>query len=316
MCKHTHCFIVVTTIVLIGLLFPLVSPKAQSPRFIFSLDSLSVSPGRTQVRMPVYLDHPSDSIAGFQFAFQVDRPGICSLRTTVDTTGCRIGGWPHLTVNRLDSHGYLILVTALYLSLAGEDEPLPPTTDGPPLFYLIFDMFDSPSIFDIGAAVNLRTKPFDYFQMIGPSNGFLGATWVQVPDTTCFQCLQWVGDPPTCVSWEIAPEGPCDSVVVNNDSTLTVDTSQVKIAYQGWVDIAEPSCGDFNLNDQVNLTDVTLLVNYLFGTHSPAPVNPLLVDVANPCLSSLNLTDLTVLVNTLFLDGPPLECCTVLPEEN
>lgn len=70
--------------------------------------------------------------------------------------------------------------------------------------------------------------------------------------------------------------------------------------YRDWL------CGDVS-NDgaQVNLTDVTLLVNYLF-VEGPAPEIPEAADVS--CDGTLNLTDLTLLINHLFINQSPL-CC-------
>lgn len=312
MCAITRCRLVVT-ILFFGLVLTAGALSAQTPAFVYSLDSVMASQGQQGVRMPVYLDNYEDTIGGFSLVFQVDRPGICSLRTTIDTTGCLIGGWPWITVNRLDANGYQLQVAAIHLSPLGIVDPLYPQSGGPPLFYLQFDVFSSLTIFDVGAAINLRTTPWEFLQMSDANANIIGAVWVQQPDTTCLQCLEWFGDPPACVSWELAPEGPCDSIAVISDSSLVVDTAEVRIAQQGWVQIVPMQCGDFDNSGDVNLTDLTLFVNFLFGTGSPTPVSYEAMDVYRPCLSGLTLTDLTVMVQALFLGGRPLDCCVIVP---
>ncbi len=61
--------------------------------------------------------------------------------------------------------------------------------------------------------------------------------------------------------------------------------------------------GDFDVSFELNISDVTALVDYMFGG-GPAPVVPNLVDVDASC--DISITDLTVLVDYLFNSGPPL----------
>lgn len=77
-------------------------------------------------------------------------------------------------------------------------------------------------------------------------------------------------------------------------------TTGVSFSYRTWV------CGDVTGDGvNVNLTDLTYLVNYLFQSGPP----PASVQAADGnCDGQLNLTDLTRLVNYLFVNNQPL-CC-------
>jgi hypothetical protein len=74
----------------------------------------------------------------------------------------------------------------------------------------------------------------------------------------------------------------------------------VSFSYRNWV------CGDVNGDGvNVNLTDLTYLVNHLF-LGAPPPPDEQAAD--GNCDGHLNLTDLTLLVNYLFINAEPL-CC-------
>lgn len=64
--------------------------------------------------------------------------------------------------------------------------------------------------------------------------------------------------------------------------------------------------GDVNFTGDINLTDLTLLVAFLFQEGDP----PIPVEEAGDlnCSGTLNLTDLTHMVNMLFLSGPGVPC--------
>lgn len=57
--------------------------------------------------------------------------------------------------------------------------------------------------------------------------------------------------------------------------------------------------GDLDNSLTITLTDLTMLVNYLFVTYAPPAVSPAVADIN--CDSEISLTDLTILVNYLFV---------------
>jgi len=72
------------------------------------------------------------------------------------------------------------------------------------------------------------------------------------------------------------------------------------------IDIEQP-CGDVDLEEGINVADITYLVNYIFkGGAAPDPIKPGDTD----CNSEINVTDLINLVNYIIKgsDNPCLEC--------
>jgi hypothetical protein len=117
--------------------------------------------------------------------------------------------------------------------------------------------------------------------------------------------MDWVGQ--TCFDWQQVSLPPYDSVEVVTDTAVLLDTVMV-VAENGSVTVTGGVCGNVN-NDvlgQVNLTDLTVLVNHLFVTFQPL-AEPSVADVN--CDTNINLTDLTRLVNFLFVTFVPLACC-------
>lgn len=65
---------------------------------------------------------------------------------------------------------------------------------------------------------------------------------------------------------------------------------------------------DNDAGDQVNLTDLTLLVNHLFVTFDPLPC-PEEANTSGDVAGDISLTDVTILVNSLFVTFEPTAAC-------
>ena len=278
-----------------------------APSVEFSLDT-AYSFGGQPARMAVYVANYFDSLAGFQLLFQLDRPGVCSLKVAVDTAGCLLSGWPSVEVRHLGSNPYNLQLVALAGSLeGGPQSPIPIQAGDIPLCYLTAQPYDDlDTLFDTEAHVDLILSSLDQFGLSDPSGNSIGVVNVEVLDTVFYRCLEYVDG--VCFNWLQVSSPPYDTATYFLDTIPILDTSQVKVTQRGYVGIVTWKCGDFNGDQTVNLTDVTLLVNYLFGAGSPPPrIAPM--DVASPCGLQLNLTDLTRLVMSLFQNGGPLTCC-------
>lgn len=65
------------------------------------------------------------------------------------------------------------------------------------------------------------------------------------------------------------------------------------------------ACGDYNMNDAVNILDITAYINYLYKA-GPGPDNEWMVDVNHS--GSINLLDVTYLIAYLYRGGPEPDC--------
>ena len=108
------------------------------------------------------------------------------------------------------------------------------------------------------------------------------------------------------------------SAIADNQSTVyvrfTMGPTDGGLVYAGWnidnvrlVSLACESfiCGDMDNNETVDISDLTYLVEYLFGGGPPPPV-PDAADVDGS--QELNISDLTYMVDYLFGGGPAPAC--------
>lgn len=271
------------------------------------LDSVLALEGQT-ARMPLYLANYEDTLGGIQMYFQVDRPGICSLTTTIDTAGTLLSGWPWVKLNHLATTGLDLKVQALSsVAGVGAVPPLAPQAGTVPLLYLNVRVFTGlDTLFDTEAHINVITSNYTLFGFSTPQGVLVGYTPQETVDTNYYRCLNWLED--QCLEWQQVSQPPFDSMEIVVDTQLVLDTTLVKVLQRGYVRVNPWICGDFNGDRAVNLTDVTQLVNYMFLNGGP-PARLASIDVASPCEFQISLTDLTRIVNYLFVNGSPLTCC-------
>lgn len=88
-----------------------------------------------------------------------------------------------------------------------------------------------------------------------------------------------------------------DSFMVRVADQYAADSQQV--------DILVYVCGDIELDDVINLLDVSFLINYLYR-QGPEPYPLWSGDVNNT--GEINILDVTHLINYLYMGGPPPNC--------
>ena len=281
--------------------------RAQFTDINFRVDTVSAFPGDTAVRVPVFFTTAVDEVSTFSLWFRLDGPDIASLRLALDTTGTLVSGWPTLTLQSIAGAGTDIRVTGIC-----DDAPIAPGTGLLPgatdsvLFYLIVDMLHIPD-FALGgrkSVVEPVTSNLIYFSLGDWQGNTIGIVPYEFVDTAYFRCSVWFPGPDSiCLNWERVALPPYDSILVFVDTAAVLDTIAVKV-HDGLV---MANCGDITGDGRINLTDVTVMVNFLFlGADQPEIK---WIGNVNGSLDNLvNLTDLTRLVNFLFASGPPLEC--------
>ena len=231
----------------------------------------------------------------------------------IDTAGTLISGWEFVQTRNQDNQGFDIRVTGLAnVQGDGVTTPgIPPYTGGGNpedrvLFRLLADVLDVPaSQEDRTAIVEIITGNKSSFVFSRPNGTAIGYYNIEVPDTNYFRCFDWFEG--TCFDWQQVSLPPYDSIEFVIDTATVLDTIQV-VSQNGSITVLGGVCGNINNDplDQVNLTDLTVLVNHLFVTFQPL-VDPTLADMN--CDTKINLTDLTRLVNFLFVTFVPLSCC-------
>ncbi len=88
------------------------------------------------------------------------------------------------------------------------------------------------------------------------------------------------------------------------DSVPHLDTNKVFL-FDGSITVLQGICGDVNADGQVNVADLTYLVNWLFNGGPPPPI----LENANvDGINGVNIADLTYFVAHLFQGGPPPVC--------
>lgn len=307
-----YSFVVVIAFLLLGICLTCRDAFADTNAYelIIELDTVYAAEGQVHVQLPVMLTSSVDSIAGFSLLLQVDRPGVCSLRTTPVTAGTLTEDWPVMVGNDPGGSGYVVKYTGVSILLPDSiANPIPPQTTAAPLFIVELDIFDPVAAFEEGVQILIATAPVDQFNFSDPQGHSLGTVWQQFETTECWHCDVWADT--VCLNWTRVSTPPCDSTFTYPDSSVAIDTSLVHVG-QGRVDVVDWLCGDFDGNQALNLTDLTLMVNFVFLEGSP-PWFEGIVDLNNPCTSGINLTDLTLLVNHLFVDNQPLDCCFAAP---
>ena len=153
-----------------------------------------------------------------------------------------------------------------------------------------------------------------WFSFSTPGGEAIGWTTEEVPDTNYYMCVS-PGPPPDypCYEWvkvhqwECPPEG-CDSVGVSIVTIPVIDESQViidhgSVTVEGWM------CGDVNGDDDLTISDISLVIDHLFINRIPLD----LVEAGNANCSEewpvvLTIGDISALIDRLFVTRTPL-CC-------
>ncbi len=331
------------SLILTAALF-LPSVWAQPALFVWVGDTTAY-PGQQGYAVPIYVDNYSDTIAGFEFWLQMDRPDVAVFQTdsgiAIDTTywECLVwelgicvesvlttpeGEWDfshvdtdYVLAGHLDTTGTLcsgweyldsrsLSGSGYDLDVSGiADMPAPPTTPGIP-----------PQ--QGGILVKVLADIFD------------------VPDTVCdpitANILIWPGcfsDPGgNCIGTDSVLDTTCyvctqwlDSICLNweevwppppegCDSIATsweyfLDTTRVYV-FDGSITIPPGVCGDCDGDGKVNVADLTCFVGWLFFDGPPPHCAETIMNVDGA--GGANVADLTYLVSYLFENGPPPAC--------
>jgi len=283
-----------------------VSASAQdSLTLSFWFGTASGYPNQQDAVIPVFVENPTDSIAGFLFHFNLNRPDMIYFSGTtddiIDTSGTLISGWRLVSVTSPGGTGHDLKVVALSNMPPNPIIPaIAPQSGNIPLIKLKADVYNVPdTASDRLAQLQIVEENFSNFQFSDEDGQMIGLIQDTIYDTAWFQCTAWA-DPPNntiCINWIRVPSPPADSFYVDTTLTPVLDTAKV-IVFDGLFVIHQ--CGDANGNGTINILDGTYLINYLYRQGPPPPA--LLAGDANGN-GALNILDVTFLIEYLYKGG-------------
>ena len=168
------------------------------------------------------------------------------------------------------------------------------------------DAYDIPEfLYNEAVDLFIQYQLIDHFSFSDQYGNLVGMTYEYYEDTTWFECTAWAGE--VCLNYQIVSGPPADSMWIQSDSLLIVDTSIFFIDGGSLTVLGQEPfiCGDVNADGIYNISDITYLVAFLFAGGSP----PMPLQSAD-CNEDgdIGISDLTCFINNMFLGGPPLTC--------
>jgi len=227
--------------------------------------------------------------------------------SSIDTVGTLVGGWDAIATRSLSGIGTDLLITGIANSGGPPITPGISPQQGGTLLRLILELQGGllgPAEDNV-TPLMINTSMIDHFGFSDPDGTLIGMNYQcdTVIDSTMFLCDSWVGD--QCLSWTVVSLPPFDSVWIDTTYYPCIDTSQV-LVFDGSITLV--LCGDVNGDGQINVSDLTALVGWMFLP--PGVDNPIYRQAADLDASggTPNVSDLTYLVAYLFAGGPAPFC--------
>ncbi len=295
---------IVTTLAVM-IMLAVTAPSIQhQPVIDFVVGSNVAYPGDVGVVIPIYLENTSDTVAGFEFWLQLSHPGLAQFQVTVDTVGTLISGWQYIDARSLSGTNQDLSVVGLANIVAPPFNPgLAPQDGSVPLLNLYLDIEPIPDTMVSRTTDIIPNTMLDHFGFSDPQGNLIGVIVDSIPDTTYYVCTQWAG--PECLVWVQVSGPPFDSIDISWEHYPYLDTSAVHITAGYLSVLPEFICGDFTVDGEVNISDLTTYVDYMFAG-GPLPQFWQAMDCNGD--EELNVIDLTCFVSYLFDAGPPPLC--------
>ncbi|MEA2031525.1 MAG: hypothetical protein U9N55_08055 [candidate division Zixibacteria bacterium] len=279
---------------------------ADPPLIVLDVVDTVVAPGETGAFISVYLSNYYDTVAGFQFQLEVDRPDLVTFNFDndgFDTTGTLLSGFEYVQAADTSQTGNLLWFRCMANAdpFDGFNTPGIPPQQGGLVTRLPVNTTSTPDSAE-GLTCHLSIiMPFDFSDPWGNSFGVITDT---LADTIYYQCTQWEED--SCLEWIMV-----DGYTEEYDSVYTYDylsgylDTTVVIPDHGSITVdSSPLTCDNNGSGSITVADITCLVTYLFEDGETAGC-PLVVYCDSDGAGAPNVSDLVMLVNYLFNGGPP-----------
>ena len=172
---------------------------------------------------------------------------------------------------------------------------------------------DDVEVTSIDMTGSVLPQPFNLFYKLLPDSNQLLLGYVPVDETLSIQSEGLIA-----TLWIRIPAG-ISGQTINIDSTFVGPAGDFIFSplsggtiIPGYVDcgteditIVDYICGDVNDDGDVNIFDITFLIDYLYRG-GPPPNHPNAADINND--GAVNIFDITGLIDYLYRDGPEPDC--------
>jgi len=259
------------------------------------------------LRLPVYIKNPQDSVGAFDFRIVANPPGIVHLKDTIIREGALTSYWELLGSRFLDSAHtiYRAYGVADWITFPKEQPALAPQTGETPLFYLLADVIPESDSSNSRVTLSIQYElPEDF--IVSDEVGFtIGTKLVDLIDTVYYACELWYAD--SCVSWVEVSGPPADSIEYWDYQQAWLD-STISYLKPGAIDVGFHLCGDLIGNDdKVNLADITSMIALVY-LEGAAALYDWSADVDGSHDGKVNLADITRLIDFVYISHRPLDC--------
>ena len=286
---------------------------AQPVELEVKIEDLGVEPGIGDFTIGVFMKNYIDTITHFEFLIQLDQPSIIGFDAQIDTTGTLISGWELVLSQNIEGWESNIAINAQadIETIPGFTPGIGPQSGEIPLLKLVAHTFEYPDSLP-DQTVGLWTQAYPaWFAFYNQMEQRIGLYVDTVCDSVYFRCTNWAGD--LCLFWEKVHFPPYDSAAYECDYTPFIDTNIVKVD-NGSVTVMLSMCGDVNGNGDIDISDITRLISFLYLHGDPPPV----MRVANINGSpdgTIDISDITYIIAALYIDHRELNCPYVPPED-
>jgi len=273
-------------------------------------DDAVVMPGDQDVPLTIYLRNVQDTIYALSIWFMLDRPDLAEFSgydssgtycIEIDTTGTLMSGWDYIQKRSIGGTPHNAKIIGFADPPGSYDHEITPFEGEMPLIKILVDVYDIPPSMTDRAAVVMNMEILDHFGLSDRHGNSIGVITDTLVDTTCYNCLEYVGD--ECIAWEEIPGTTGDSCVYDSTLYAHLDTNYVSLP-DGSLTVG--ICGDLTGDGAINILDITTLISYIYFDQDPYGYAVHFWDMNGD--GTINILDITALISYIYMGGQPPEC--------
>ncbi|MCP4683812.1 MAG: hypothetical protein GY867_00030 [bacterium] len=310
MSSHTLSRTLGTAVLVLGLILLFVPNGRAQLELELSIADVIGYPDGQDIGVDVFMSNYTDTVAGFQILFQVDRPLPAHFQLEVDTVGTLVSGWYDVICRYLSSDSTNLVVTGLAQGIQpNEARFIPPQADGLPLLRLRMSVEGNPDPLSAPVVNIIINSLPDQFQFIDASANFIACSAQQLIDTSYFRCLAWAPpDEAECLEWTRVPLPPFDMMTIDTTLTLMIDHDKVAL-HEGTMTIVPGVCGDVDgsFDRIVDISDAQRMIDHLSLSLKELP-SPSMGNTDGSTDFVVDIEDLHAMISHLFIGLEGIDC--------